>query len=395
MIDKKKIVLCAQNIIKALNFKKEGECVFITGGIYSQELLEEIALEAYRNGGLPRISSTSDKYTHSVYTDGKIKNEILEKTHTHYLKLIENIDAYVVIEPLENPGIMNHIPRDRLKSHAKSMVPIRDVLYGANEKFAPGKKWIYAGWPSESAAEYYGIDYDLLEKFCVDGMAVPMEELHKITKNIGKHFENAKKVHVSDDFGTNFWVSIENRTKILDDGLISDEQIEMGDLGGNLPAGEVFFPPNEKLGEGTIFCPITRERDSKRIIRGVNLTFKDGKLQIDNITADNDLDTLIEAFKQCEEIDKKNNLPEIRTYNVAELGIGCNPKITRGIGYILTDEKITGSVHVAFGMNNLFGGTSKSQMHWDFVTAPKVNITIEYKDGTKKMIMEQGKIIED
>ena len=168
MIDKKKIITCAQNIIRALNFKKEGECVFITGGIYSQELLEEIALEAYRKGGLPRISSTSDNYVYSFYTDAKIKNEILEKTHTHYLKLIENIDSYVVIEPLENPGIMNKVPRERLKSHAKSIAPIRDVLYGANEKFAPGKKWIYAGWPSEKAANYYGIDYNLLEKFCVD-----------------------------------------------------------------------------------------------------------------------------------------------------------------------------------------------------------------------------------
>jgi len=395
MIDKKKIITCAQNIIKALNFKKEGECVFITGGIYSQELLEEIALEAYRKGGLPRISSTSDNYVYSFYTDAEIKNEILEKTHRHYLKLIENIDSYVVIEPLENPGIMNKVPRERLKSYAKSIAPIRDVLYGANEKFAPGKKWIYAGWPSEKAANYYGIDYDLLEKFCVDGMAVPMEELNMITENLGKYFENAKKVFVTDDFGTDFWVSVENRTQILDDGLISDEQIEKGDLGGNLPAGEVFFPPNEKLGEGTIYCPITRERDSKKIIRGVNLCFKKGKLQIDKVSADNDLETVIEAFKQCEEIDKKNNLPEIMTYNVAELGIGCNPKITRGIGYILTDEKITGSVHVAFGMNNLFGGTSKSQMHWDFVTAPKANITIEYNDGSKKSIMERGKLIEN
>ena len=43
-------------------------------------------------------------------------------------------------------------------------------------------------------------------------------------------------------------------------------------------------------------------------------------------------------------------------------------------------------------MNNLFGGKSKSQMHWDFVTAPKVNIEVEYSDGTKKLIMENGKL---
>ncbi|GAH87458.1 unnamed protein product, partial [marine sediment metagenome] len=75
------------------------------------------------------------------------------------------------------------------------------------------------------------------------------------------------------------------------------------------------------------------------------------------------------------------------------LGIGCNPEITKAIGYILTDEKINGSVHVAFGFNKAFGGTSVSQMHWDFVTAPQANITVEDKDGTKKLIMEKGKLI--
>jgi aminopeptidase len=67
--------------------------------------------------------------------------------------------------------------------------------------------------------------------------------------------------------------------------------------------------------------------------------------------------------------------------------------ITKAIGYILTDEKINGSVHVAFGFNKSFGGNSSSQMHWDFVTAPAVNIDVEYEDGSRKSVMENGKLI--
>jgi len=174
--------------------------------------------------------------------------------------------------------------------------------------------------------------------------------------------------------------------------LLSDEQIALGDLGGNLPAGEVFFPPNEKQGEGKLLCPLTKERYTHKLIENVELVFKNGKLLMDKVSADTNLDILIDAFKQREKIDKANKVPEIRTYNVAELGIGCNPVITQAIGYILTDEKINGSVHVAFGFNKSFGGTSTSQMHWDFVTAPKVNITVEYIDGSKKIIMENGKL---
>jgi aminopeptidase len=177
--------------------------------------------------------------------------------------------------------------------------------------------------------------------------------------------------------------------------MLTDEMSAVGDLGGNLPAGEIFFAPNEKLGEGKLFCPLTIDRYSSKILKNVELYFKDGVLQIDKVSTDNDLEDLIASFKQCEEIDKTKDLAEIRTYNVAELGIGCNPRITEAIGYILTDEKITGSVHIAFGSNKMYGGTSISQMHWDFVTAPKANITIEYKNGTKRIIMEEGNLIEE
>ncbi len=393
MIPKNKIILCAKNIVNAINIKKEGECIYITGGAYAQELLEEIGLEVYRKGGLPQISYTTDYYQQSIYHDPKISMKTLETPHNHYVKLIENIDAYIVIEPLENPGIYVDIPREKLKAKAKTKAPIRDIIYGGKEEYAPGKKWIYAGWPSKKAAEFYGIEYEMLERFTVDGTAVPIEELQEITTKIGKLFDGAKKIHVKDDLGTDFWVSVEGRNRILDDGILSDEQIAVGDLGGNLPAGEVFFPPVETMGEGTIFCPLTKDRYTNKIIKGVNLVFKEGKLQMDKVTTYNDLDILVESFKQCEEIDKANNVPELRTYNVAELGIGCNPKIDKAIGYILTDEKINGSVHVAFGGNKMMTGTSVSQMHWDFVTTPKVTITVEYGDDSKKIIMNQGKLV--
>ena len=393
MITKEKIRICAENITKSINIQKEGELVLIKGGFYAHELLEEIGLEVLRKGGIPHITSISDYFDESMFTDKGIKVETLQKTPLHYLEMIKKVDAYIVVEPLENPSIRNKVSKDKLEAYQKSIAPIREVLYGFKEEFAPGKKWCYAAWPSKKAADFYKVDYNLFEKFIVDGMSIPLENLSNITKNLGSYFENAKKVYVNDEFGTDFWVLIENRIGILDDGIISGEQIALGDLGGNLPAGEVFFAPEELKGEGKIFCPLTKERYSHTIIENTELVFKNGKLLMSEISADTNLDVLIEAFKQSEKIDKINKIPEIRTYNVAELGIGCNPVITEAIGYILTDEKINGSIHVAFGFNKSFGGTSASQMHWDFVTAPKANITVEYIDGSRKNIMENGKLI--
>jgi leucyl aminopeptidase (aminopeptidase T) len=48
--------------------------------------------------------------------------------------------------------------------------------------------------------------------------------------------------------------------------------------------------------------------------------------------------------------------------NIAELGIGCNPKaiIT---GNVLEDEKV--GLHIAYGMSTHLGGTVTSDMHED------------------------------
>jgi aminopeptidase len=392
MVDKEKIKLCAKNIVNAINIQNIGENVLVKGGIYCQDLLEEIALEVYRHEGLPVITSNSDYFDETMFQDSRISSDILELTPLHYLKLLENIDAYIVIEPNEDPGVRSRAPREKLNARNKYAAPIRDVLYGGKEEYAPGKKWCYAGWPSKKAANYYNIEYELLEQFIVGGISVPQKKMNEITEILGSHFINAKKVYITDELGTNFWVNIQDRAKILDNGLLTDERITIGLLGGNLPAGEVFFPPHEKMGEGTLFCPLTRDRLSNKIVKNIDLKFKDGKLLLDEVTADENLNDLVYTFKQGEKIDRDKNLPEIRTYNVAELGIGCNPEITKAIGYILTDEKINGSIHVAFGSNKMMGGTSVSQVHWDFVTAPRANITVEYIDGTKKQIMENGNL---
>ena len=66
MIDKKKIKSCADNIVKCVSVR-EGECIYIRGGIYCQELLEEIALNVLRRGGLPHISSTTDYFSEMIF----------------------------------------------------------------------------------------------------------------------------------------------------------------------------------------------------------------------------------------------------------------------------------------------------------------------------------------
>ncbi|MDH3366177.1 MAG: aminopeptidase, partial [Thermoplasmata archaeon] len=191
---------------------------------------------------------------------------------------------------------------------------------------------------------------------------------------------------------TDFRVNIAGRRINIDDGFISKKDFDIGDRGANLPAGELFFAPKETVGDGTLYCPITQDRMSGKLVKDVLLKFKDGKLLLDEVEADKNRDQLIASFEECEKIDRKK-YDTVRTRFIAELGIGYNPKIRKAIGYILTDEKVGGTVHLAFGANNSYGGTSESVMHWDFVTSPGVNLEIEGKDGRARSIMAKGKLV--
>jgi len=72
--------------------------------------------------------------------------------------------------------------------------------------------------------------------------------------------------------------------------------------------------------------------------------------------------------------------------NLAELGIGTNDraKIT---GNVLEDEKVMGTIHLAFGDNSTFGGKVKVDVHLDgLVLKPTVEV-----DG--KEIMKNGRLM--
>lgn len=376
---------CAINIVEGMNLKTN-EAVLIRGGTHSQELLEEIAINCYKKNTQPLIVCASDNFSERVYVE--IPVETFKVTPKHYLALVKACDALINIEPFKDPAIQLRFPREKLEARAEASVPIKKVVYGNGEK---GKRWCYVGWPTEEAAKFFSIDSETLKELIIGGMMVPLKGLMRRCNAISEGLKNADTVHITDPQGSDFTIGVKGRRINEDDGFISDKDIEMNDLGNNLPAGEVFVGCEEERCEGTIYCPITIDRFNNKIIHDITLHYENGKLILEKIDAD-DKETIIQSFNQALEIDKKTE-KEIRTLNVGELGIGCNPSIDKAIGYILTDEKVTGTVHVAFGDNYSFGGTSRSIMHWDFVTAPGITLEVKYIDGSTKIIIQDGKIL--
>lgn len=384
-ITERKVTECAKRMVETCNVKK-GEGVVVRGGAHTQQLLEDIALECYKRGATPTIVVGSDRYAKAIYD--QIPAKTLEAVPKQYVAMVKAADLLINVEDLDDPKVAEGFPREKVAARQKGSLPLYDIIYHKTR----GKKWLYAGWPTKAAAKSFGVPYPLLEDIVIGGISVPSSLLMKTGKRMAKAFEDADWAHVWDDKGTDFRVNVRGRRLNIDDGFTSDEDFNAGDRGANLPAGELFIAPKETVGEGTIFCPVTRDRMSEKLVTNVHLEFKDGKLLLDKVTAKKNLAALVASFEECEAIDRKR-YRTVRTRHVGELGIGYNPRIKKAIGYILTDEKVSGTVHVAFGSNNTYGGTSESTMHWDFVSAPGVNIEVERADGKTVRMMTKGKLV--
>jgi aminopeptidase len=73
---------------------------------------------------------------------------------------------------------------------------------------------------------------------------------------------------------------------------------------------------------------------------------------------------------------------------LGELGIGCNPGITRYMKNVLFDEKIDGTIHLALGQSyTSIGGQNTSSVHWDIVKDLRAGGRIEL-DG--QLVQQDG-----
>lgn len=177
------------------------------------------------------------------------------------------------------------------------------------------------------------------------------------------------KVRITTTMGMDVTLDISGREGHADTGL----NHKPGDF-SNLPAGEGYIAPVEGESEGVIVIDGSMAGIGKLKDEVIRAVIKDGfATEISGGKAAKKLLSLIEPFGKP-------------AFNVAELGIGTNDR-ARVTGNVLEDEKIMGTVHIAFGDNKTMGGGVRVASHLDgVIMQPTV-----YVDG--KLIMRDGVLV--
>jgi leucyl aminopeptidase (aminopeptidase T) len=183
-----------------------------------------------------------------------------------------------------------------------------------------------------------GVTEDMLARL----MACDFPAMAERSRRVAELLSAAEEAHVTCPRGSDMTFDLTGRDAIADDGDLSGDGAF-----GNLPCGEGFVSP--LAGEGTLYAVSLA---SLGLPAGpVELTVRDGRLA----EAGGDWGARWTALMDGAGSDGRN---------LAELGVGTNERATL-TGNILEDEKMLGTVHVAFGASAGIGGSISVPVHLD------------------------------
>ena len=199
------------------------------------------------------------------------------------------------------------------------------------------------------------------EMFGKGAMTADYQEVEKLTARITDMLTQADKARIEKD-GKVLEISLKGRDGVPSPGVYK----EPGKC-GNLPSGEAYIAPLEDGSEGEMIIDGSMVGIGK-LESPLHMKISGGKLR--EVTGD-----------------KSENL-EILLKNetngtLCELGIGTNEAAILN-GIILEDEKVYGTVHIAFGTNASFGGGNKAECHMDgIILRPTLYLddTLVIKEG--------------
>jgi leucyl aminopeptidase (aminopeptidase T) len=196
-------------------------------------------------------------------------------------------------------------------------------------------------------------------------MAIDFDRMKSRSHAVAELLDKAGEAHITCPRGTDLTLDLQSRSGIADDGDLTSPGAF-----GNLPCGEGFIAPAN--GDGVMFA---RSIAAIGLASGhpAKLTLTNGHL---TDATEPEGEQLLKILQEHGDAGT----------NLAELGVGTNDRATL-TGNVLEDEKILGTIHVAFGASIAIGGTVSVPIHLDcVVTEASLHI-----DSTQ--VLDEGRFV--
>jgi len=186
----------------------------------------------------------------------------------------------------------------------------------------------------------------ITEACLVRTMSADYEVIARRTQRLTERLTAAAVARVTTPAGTDVTLPIEGIAAIASTGLI-----RAAGQWGNLPSGEAYLRPAEGKAEGVVVVDGS--------LAGIGRLSSPVAIMVERGMA-----VAISGGEQARTFEAQLDKAGRAARSVAELGVGTNDRAIL-TGSILEDEKILGTVHVAFGNNVSMGGSVDVAFHVD------------------------------
>ena len=312
---------------------KEGDKVWIDCSGCDYQLVAYLVRDIYAHGGLPFVFES----------DNRIKRELLKGASDEMIKIWAKRDAafmdecqcYIGIRGGDNSYELSDVPADRMQAYSKYY--FHEVHHNIRVKKL---RWVILRYPTQGMAQLAAMSTEEFEDYFFNVCTLDYKKMEDAMDPLVSLMNKTDNVRiVAKDTDISF--SIKGIGAVKCSGH------------RNIPDGEVYSAPVRDSVNGVIHYNIPSVNSGIKF-ENVRLVFKNGKI-VEATSNDN------------EAINKIFNTDEGARY-VGEFSFGINPFITKGIGDILFDEKISGSIHFTPGAcyDTAWNG-NVSAIHWDLV----------------------------
>jgi aminopeptidase len=333
--------------------------VLVSSGVLGRPLFEEVCKVVAERGAyvLARLAFHSGTGGPPLAWVKHASDELLASQAPLEEHVLLNLDALVAIVAPENTRDAASVNPHRLQLLQTSSLKVQERLISGNVP------WVGCQYPTPALAQEAGMALPDFAEFLYGSVLLDWDAERARMERIKELFDAADEVRIVGE-RTDLRIGLNGRHGKVDAA------------GANIPGGEVFYSPIEDSAEGEIvFCEFPAVY-AGRELASIRLRFEGGRIV--DAAADSNEDFLLEVLETDE-----------GARRLGELGIGCNPGITRYMKNTLFDEKINGTIHLAVGRSYPeIGGKNVSAIHWDIVKDVRPGGRIEL-DG--RVVQENGR----
>lgn len=242
----------ANRIVTQVAGVKEGEIVFISGGVRDFELLENLVTGSRKVGAFSLLTVGSDRMAKRYY------EQVPEKYDTQNpdlgLKLATLPNVSIFVDSNEAEDVLAGVSPVRIANVGKTQQPVGELFQKRNVRQVEIGNGLY---PTAWRAKQFGITQDVLAKTFWEAVNSDYAAVQATGEKVKTAVSTGKELHITSPDGTDLKMKIEGRPWFVSDGIISAEDVQKGGpaVAVYLPAGEVYTTPVAGSAEGKIVIP--------------------------------------------------------------------------------------------------------------------------------------------